>query len=152
VPLLLPPANVPAAVTAGRASVNNPAAPTAAASRKRAAASAASASNAMPPAKRAGPNRSVNAQAIADAEEYPELRETPIMLKIPGFRPSMFKKLTQELLATLGLGRNLSPLAPSNPLSSFHIDGDDVTFVLKNREATARLLNTSLVFHGCAFP
>ncbi|PIA12492.1 hypothetical protein COEREDRAFT_12720 [Coemansia reversa NRRL 1564] len=160
VPLTLPPAgtpitapaDAPAAATAGRASVNNPAAPAAAASRKRTAASAASASNAMRPAKRAGPNRSVNAQAIADAEEHPELRETPITLKIPGFLPIMFKELTQELLATFGLDRNLSPLAPSNPISSFHIDGDDVTFVCKNREATAKFLNTSFVFRGRPFP
>ncbi|PIA12729.1 hypothetical protein COEREDRAFT_12277 [Coemansia reversa NRRL 1564] len=154
--LTLPPVGTsvtaPAAATAGHATADSAAAPTAPASRKRTAASAANAPTAMPPAKRAGPNRSANALAIADAEEYPELRETPITLKIPGFRPSMFKELTQELLATLGLGRNLSPSAPSNPLSRFRLHGENVTFVLKNREATARLLNTSLVFRGRAFP
>ncbi|KAJ2609202.1 hypothetical protein H4S08_004152, partial [Coemansia sp. RSA 1365] len=141
-----------AAVTARHASANNAAAPAAAASRNRAAASAASTPNAMPPAKRAGRNRSAKALAIADAEEYPQLRETPITLKIPGFLPVMFKELTQELLATFGLDRNLSPHAPSNPLACFHLDGDNVTFVCKNREATARLLNTSLVFRGRAIP
>ncbi|PIA12700.1 hypothetical protein COEREDRAFT_12336 [Coemansia reversa NRRL 1564] len=154
--LTLPPAAisdaVPAGAPAANASDGDSAAPTVPASRKRAVANAASASNTTPPVKRAGPNRLANAQAIADAKEYPELRETPIMLKIPGFRPSMFKELTQELLGALQLNRNLSAAAPSNPLACFHLDGDNITFVLKNREATARLLNTSFVFRGHTFP
>ncbi|PIA13170.1 hypothetical protein COEREDRAFT_83666, partial [Coemansia reversa NRRL 1564] len=143
---------VPAAVLAANASDGDAAVLAVPASRKRIAANTASVSNAAPPAKRAGPNRSAHAQAIADAEEYPELHETPITLKIPGFRPSTFKELTQELLGALRLNRNLSDAAPSNPLACFHLNGDNITFVLKNRDATAKLLNTSLVFRGRAFP